>query len=306
MKKLILVDGNSIFHRAYHALPPIKNENGESVNAILGFSSMIINVLLRESPDYLAICFDKRGKTFRHDVYTEYKATRTKAPDDLYAQFPRAKEFLEAFAVPIFELEGFEADDLIATLATQAEKTDISKTLILTSDRDALQLISDKTHVLAPIKGVSEMIEFDEKTVIEKYEIKPSQMADYKGLFGDTSDNIKGVAGVGKKTAQKLIQEFASLENIYANIDQIKGSLKEKLLNDKESAFMSKNIGKLVLDAPISLDLKKSLIYDFDEIKLGEFLSKMKFNSLMKRKDLLMKLYLKKKNDEIFKQNALF
>jgi DNA polymerase I len=284
----------------------MKNEAGESTNAVLGFSSMIINVLLKYSPDFLAVCFDKKGKTFRHEEYTEYKATRTKAPDDLYAQFPKAKEFLKAFSVPFFELEGFEADDLIATLKTKAEQIDNIKTVILTSDRDALQLITEKTTVLAPIKGVSEMIEFDEKTVFEKYQLTPSQMADYKGLFGDNSDNIKGVPGVGQKTAQKLLAEYKTLENVYENIDKIKGSLKEKLLTHKESAVLSKRIATLILDAPINLDLEKSQIYDFDSDFLEYFLNEMGFRSLVKRTKQLIDLYNKKKNEEKFVQNALF
>ncbi|MDX9970501.1 MAG: 5'-3' exonuclease H3TH domain-containing protein [Candidatus Gracilibacteria bacterium] len=306
MKKLILVDGNSIFHRAYHALPPMKDENGESVQAVLGFCSMLINVLLKEAPDYLCVCFDKKGKTFRHEEYAEYKGTRVKGPDDLYTQFPGAKEFLESFSVPQFELEGFEADDLIATLATQAEKHSDLMTLILTGDRDAIQLVSEKVHVLAPIRGVSEMIEFDDKTVREKYELSPGQMADFKGLFGDNSDNIKGVAGVGKKTAQKLLSEYGSLENIYEHIEDFKGALKEKLISGKENAFMSKRIGTLVKDSPISLDLEKSKIYEFDENSLKAFLEKWKFPSLKKRMETMTKLYEKKKNQEKFEQKSLF
>ncbi len=306
MKKLILVDGNSVFHRAYHALPPMKDENGESVQAVLGFCSMLINVLLKETPDFLAVCFDKKGKTFRHEEYAEYKGTRVKGPDDLYTQFPAAKEFLESFSVPQFELEGFEADDLIATLATQAKSRSDLKTLIFTGDRDAIQLVCENVHVLAPIRGVSEMIEFDEKTVREKYELTPSQMADFKGLFGDNSDNIKGVAGVGKKTAQKLLSEYGSLENIYEHIDDFKGALKEKLVNGKENAFLSKHLGTLVKDAPISLDLEKSRIYEFDENALKSFFEKMKFTSLKKRTDTLLKLYEKKKKEEKFEQKSLF
>lgn len=306
MKKLLLVDGNSIFHRAYHALPPMKNENGESVQAVLGFCSMLMNVLLKEKPDFLAVCFDKKGKTFRHEEYAEYKGTRVKGPDDLYTQFPAAKEFLESFSVPQFEIEGFEADDLIATLATQAISHNELHTQIFTGDRDAIQLVCEKTSVLAPIRGVSEMIEFDEKTVFEKYELSPSQMADFKGLFGDNSDNIKGVPGIGKKTAQKLLAEYKNIENIYDHIEDFKGSLKEKLISGKENAFLSKKLGTLVKDAPVLLDLDKSKIYDFNENTLRHFLEKMKFSSLEKRLSTLLKLYEKKKNEEKFSQNTLF
>jgi DNA polymerase-1 len=306
MKKLILVDGNSIFHRAYHALPPMKDENGESIQAVLGFCSMLINVLIKEAPDFLAVCFDKKGKTFRHEEYAEYKGTRIKGPDDLYTQFPGAKAFLESFSVPEFELEGFEADDLIATIATQAEKISDLKTLILTGDRDAIQLVSEKVHVLAPIRGVSEMIEFDIKAVHEKYELSPSQMADYKGLFGDNSDNIKGVAGVGKKTAQKLLSEYGTLENIYEHLGEITGSLKAKLMEGKDNAFLSKRIGTLIKDAPVTLDLEKSRVYEYDQNSLKAFFDKMKFSSLKKRTDTLIKLYEKKKTEEKFTQKTLF
>lgn len=308
MAKLILIDGNSVFHRAFHALPPVfKTQDGTLVNAVYGFTSMLLNILNSQQPDYVTVAFDKKGKTFRHEQYVEYKATRKKAPDELYAQFPLVKELLEAFSIPSYELAGFEADDIIGTLAFQAESEDeITETLILTSDRDALQLVTKKTHVLAPVRGVSEMKTFTPEEVKEKYGITPSQVPDLKGLQGDTSDNIKGVAGVGKKTAEKLIQEYGSVEGIYEHIEELKGKLKERLLDDKESAILSKHIGTIVTDAPSQLDLKKSQVFDYDFEKIQGIFDTLRFTSLTNKLKTFNVTYSKKRVASKFEQKSLF
>jgi DNA polymerase-1 len=214
MQKLILIDGNAIMHRAYHAIPPFKTSKGELINAVYGFASMLLNILNNEKPDYIAVSFDTKAKTFRHEEYVEYKATRTKAPDDFYAQIPRIKELVRTFEIPIYEIDGFEADDVLGTLSVQADKNPDLMTYIVTGDRDTFQLVTDKVNILSPIKGFQQSELFTPQKVFEKYGLKPSQIADMKGLQGDNSDNIKGVNGIGPKTANTLLDKFRSIENL--------------------------------------------------------------------------------------------
>ena len=196
MKKLLLIDGNAIFHRAFHALPLFKTKSGEYTNAVYGFLKMFIEIVKREKPEYVAVAFDRAAPTFRHLEYKEYKATRAAPPEELYPQLPRLKEVLETFNIQMFELDGYEADDIIGTIAEIAGKDPEIHTLILTGYRDTLQLVTSKTHVVAPLKGVSEVIEYTPSTVKERTGLKPDQIVDYKALKGDASDNIKGVADV--------------------------------------------------------------------------------------------------------------
>ena len=304
---LILIDANSIFHRAYHALPPFKTKEGITVNAVYGFTSMLLNILIKEKPDLLITAFDKRGKTFRHEEYADYKATRVKGPDDLYEQFPISKEILEAFSIPIFEKTGFEADDLIGTLATMAEKNeDIQKTSIITGDRDALQLVTNKTSVIAPLKGISQTITYTPSLVLEKYMVNPDQIIDLKGLMGDSSDNIKGVRGIGKKTAEKLISEYKTVENLYENIDKIKGKIKEKLENDRDSAFQSKMRATIIKYCDIDVDFKDATVFNYKYDDILEKFDKYSFVSLISKLGQFNSIYEKKKIAEKFKQKSLF
>lgn len=283
MKKLILIDGNAIMHRAYHALPPLSTKKGELVNAVYGFASTMLSVIENLKPDYIAASFDLAGPTFRHEAYKEYKATRTKAPDEFYRQIPRVKEFVKDFNIPIFEKEGYEADDIIGTLTKQAEKTEEVEVVIVTGDLDTLQLVSGKTSVYTMRKGLSDSVIYDEEKVRERYNLEPIQIIDYKGLRGDPSDNIPGVKGIGEKTATELLVKYGTVEKIYQSLSEIKDSVKEKLERDQLKAFMSKKLATISTDVPVKLELEKTRVHDFDREKLVNLFKELNFYSLIKR-----------------------
>lgn len=284
MKKLILIDGNAILHKAYHGLPPFKTKEGELVNAVYGFASVVLNLLNDQDPDYMAATFDVKGGTFRHEQNEDYKATRKKAPDELYGQLPRIKEVLQAFQMPIYESPGFEADDLLGTLAALAEERGEIETYIVTGDLDTLQLVAPRTRVLAMHQGFSRPIVFDREAVIAKYGLTPEQIVDMKGLQGDASDNIKGVPGVGKKTAQDLLLKFGSVEGVYQNLGQIKDSLKKKLEEGRESAFQSKELATIVRDIEgVELDLLACEVRDYDAVELARMFEELEFRTLLNR-----------------------
>lgn len=282
VKTLVLLDGNALIHRSYHALPPMTTKGGESVNAVYGFTTTLFSVLEKFKPDYIAASFDLPGGTFRDELYSEYKATRQAAPDDLYAQIPRVKELVQAFNIPIYEQAGFEADDCVGTLARQAEEEGVN-VVIVTGDTDTLQLVTDKVKVFTLRKGIKDMVLLGPDEVKEKYGFGAEHLIDYKGLRGDSSDNIPGVKGVGEKTATDLIQEFGSLENIYAKLEAVKPKVREKLEADREMAFLSKKLGTIDTDAPVTLDLKATVAHDFDHEKVKQFLRDLEFFSLLKR-----------------------
>jgi DNA polymerase-1 len=284
LKKLVLIDGNAIIHRAYHALPPLTTKKGELVNAVYGFSSILLKVLNDLKPDYILASFDLAAPTFRHKEYKDYKATRVKAPDDLYAQIGRVKEVVRAFNIPIFEKEGFEADDVIGTMATQAEKNPEGiETIIVTGDLDTLQLVNPKVKIYALRRGMSDIVVYDEKAVEDRYGLKPEQMVDYKGLRGDPSDNIPGVKGIGEKTATELLKKYGTIENVYKNLAEIKGAVKDKLERDKSQAILSKHLSEIVLNVPLEIDLEKAVMKDFDRKKIIDLFQELNFFSLIKR-----------------------
>jgi DNA polymerase-1 len=283
MQKLILIDGNAIMHRAYHAIPPFRTSKGELINAVYGFASMLLNILNNEKPDYIAVSFDTKAKTFRHEEYVEYKATRTKAPDEFYEQIPRIKELVKTFEIPIYEMDGFEADDVLGTLAFQADKHDNLMTYIVTGDRDMFQLITDKLNVLSPIKGFQQSEIFTPAKVFEKYGLKPSQIADMKGLQGDHSDNIKGVNGIGPKTAKTLLEKFRNIENLYEHLDEVPENTRAKLLKDKESAFFSKRMATIILDVPMKLNLEDCKTHTYDQEKVTNYFQELEFKSLLSK-----------------------
>jgi DNA polymerase I len=282
-KKLVLIDGNAIIHRAYHALPPLTTKKGELVNAVYGFASVLLKVISELKPEYILATFDLAGPTFRHVEYADYKATRVKAPDDLYAQIERVKEMTRAMGIPIYEKQGFEADDVIGTLVSQAEQNNNLESLVVTGDLDTLQLVSPRTKVYALRRGMSDTVIYDEKEVENRYTLRPDQMIDYKGLRGDPSDNIPGVKGIGEKTAIELLKNYETLEGVYKNLDKIKGAVKEKLERDKMQAFMSKKLATISRDVPVSLKLEEALTHDFDREKLVNLFSELNFFSLIKR-----------------------
>ncbi|MDP2838123.1 MAG: 5'-3' exonuclease H3TH domain-containing protein, partial [Candidatus Moranbacteria bacterium] len=281
-KTLVLLDGNALIHRAYHALPPLTTKNGEAVQAVYGFTMTLLSVLEKFHPEYIAATFDLEGSTFRDDMYADYKATRVAAPDDLYAQIPRVKEVVRAFNIPIYEKEGYEADDCVGTLARQAEQEGVS-VIIVTGDSDELQLVTPLVKVFMLRKGIKDIVLYDEKAVAEKYGFPATLIPDYKGLAGDSSDNIPGVAGVGAKTATNLLQQFGTLENIYANLPEVKESVRKKLEADKEKAFLSKELGTIHLAAPVRLNLPACVSKDFDRDIVTGLFQELGFFSLIKR-----------------------
>ncbi|HZJ18450.1 MAG TPA: 5'-3' exonuclease H3TH domain-containing protein, partial [Patescibacteria group bacterium] len=285
MKKLILIDGNAILHRAFHALPPLTNKEGILANAVYGFFSMILKINVDLKPDFLVVCFDRPKPTFRQELYVGYQAQRPSMDEGLVPQILLVHKGLEDARIPIFEVDGYEADDLIGTLSVQAvkdNKEDI-QVIILSGDRDLLQLVNHKVKVLAPIVGMSKMILFDSKAVEEKYGLKPEQIIDYKALRGDPSDNYPGVLGVGQKTASNLLQKYKNLEEVYKHIDEIPKNLAQKLAEGAEAAGLAKKLATIVLDAPVRLDIKKASIENLSKEDLKKFFSENGFRSLLER-----------------------
>ena len=283
-KRLILIDGNAIIHRSFHALPPLMTKKGELVNAVYGFSSTLLSVIEQFHPDYVIASFDLAGPTFRHKEYKEYKAHREKAPDELYAQIPIVKEVVRAFNIPIYEKEGFEADDVIGTVAFQAENSNEDiETIIVTGDMDALQLVNGKTKVYTMRRGLSDAVLYGEKEVFDRYGFSPDQLRDFKGLRGDPSDNIPGVKGVGEKTATALLQSYGTLEGVYDHLGEIKGAVKEKLERDKAQAILSKKLATIDKQAPVSLNLADAVLREYDKEKIVHLFSELNFFSLVKR-----------------------
>jgi len=283
MKKLFLIDGNAIVHRAFHAIPKhFADINGVQTNAVYGFTSMLLNIINGQNPDCIAVTFDRPAKTFRHKEFAEYKATRTKAPDELYAQFARIKEVVRAFNIPIYEIDGFEADDVLGTLAVQATAADNElESYIVTGDMDLLQLVNDKVRVFAPQSGFKAPKVYTPVEVEEKYGLTPDQIIDFKAIKGDSSDNIPGVPGIGDKGATTLLQKYKTLDAVYENLDEITGSIHDKLEQNKELAYKSQYLVTIVLDVPVTLDMKACKAHQYDEEKILELFELLRFRSLV-------------------------
>ncbi len=281
-KLLVLIDGNAIVHRSYHALPPMATKTGESVHAVYGFAMTLFSVIEKFKPDYIAASFDLPGGTFRDDLYAEYKATRVAAPDDLYAQIPKVKELVQSMNIPIYELPDYEADDCVGTLSNQGEKAGVD-VVIVTGDTDTLQLVTEQVKVYTLRKGLKDMVLYGIPEVTEKYGFPPERLVDYKGLRGDSSDNIPGVKGIGEKGATDLIQEFGSLEDIYAALERVKPKVREKLEADRDMAFLSKKLGTIDIAAPVTLVLDDCATHDFNRETIEQFLRSLDFYSLLKR-----------------------
>ncbi len=286
-QKLMVIDGNALVHRAFHALPPLETKQGELVNAVYGFITIFFKALKELKPQYVAVTFDKAKKTFRDEIYAEYKATRVKAPQELYDQIPKIKEFLTLFKIPIYELEGYEADDVIGTIANDEKINQPNiETIIVTGDLDTLQLVDKNTKVYSLKRGISDTIIYDEKNVKQRYDgLKPDQLIDYKALKGDPSDNIPGVAGIGEKTAIELLKEFKTLDNLYKHLDspKIKDSVKEKLKLNKDKAFLSQELATIVLKAPIKFKLADAKLKPYDKQGLINLFQEYQFTSLLNK-----------------------
>lgn len=289
-KTFLLVDAHALIYRAYYAFPNLTDSEGHLVNALYGFSKMFLSALTYFEPEYAAVCFDHPKPTFRHEKYEDYKAHRAKMPDDLIPQISQVKEMVDVLKVPRFEIAGFEADDLIGTVNCKVEDMDNELlTVIVTGDQDAFQLVDNDTHIWMPARGKQRGdIEYDAELVEKKWGIRPDQVVDMKALMGDSSDNIPGIKGIGKKTAAKLIQRFDSLEKIYQFLDAnpdgddlIKGALLKKLTAGKDDAFVSQDLATIDCDAPIDFDLESCRVTSYDKTKAVEFLQKFNFKSLI-------------------------
>lgn len=281
-KSVILLDGNAILHRAYHGLPPLTTKTGETVHAVYGFALTLFSVIEKFNPENVIATFDLPGGTFRDDLYEEYKSHREAAPDDLYAQIPIIKKMVEAFGIPIYEKEGFEADDLVGTLSLQAKEKGYG-VIIVTGDTDTLQLVDEAVKVFTMRKSIKDTVVYGYDEVVARYGFTPKQLIEYKGLAGDSSDNIPGVKGIGAKTATTLIQKYGNLEGVYAHLDETKGKMRENLENDKETAFLSRVLGTIRRDVEVTLDIDAMKIDDYDRAQAETFLREYEFYSLLKR-----------------------
>ena len=297
MKKVVLVDGNNLLFRSYYATAYqgnfMKNSKGFPTNALYGFVNMINKIIKEENPEYMLVAFDK-GKTFRHEKYSDYKAGRIKMPDELSLQFPVAKKLIEDLGIKYFEIYNYEADDIIGTLSNMIDKEDDYEGLIISSDKDLLQLISDKVKV--KLLKTKDYIMMDKEEFYNQYKLTPDKMIDIKGLWGDTSDNIPGVKGIGEKTAIKLLQQYGSIEKIYENIDSIKGSVKDKLINDKKSAFDSKELATIYKEVPLDFNLSDTIISksnldnlkkDYEDLEFYSFLKNINVPKIDKDLDIV-------------------
>jgi len=281
--RLLLIDGNNLVHRAFHALPPLTvRRTGELVNAVYGFSSMLLKVLADQKPTHYAVAFDKKGPTFRHDMFEDYKANRPSTPDELVGQLGRTRELVKDFNIPVYELDGFEADDMLGALSHQAAEQGI-ETVILTGDADAMQLVGPHVRVLYP-KTMGEAVLMDGEGVKEKYGVPPELIADFKALKGDPSDNIPGVKGIGEKTAAKLILQFGGIEEIYNHISEVTPPRIQDLLRQSEAiARQSKALATIDVKAPVTLDLEACRIGNFDREKVVALFRDLEFFKLIER-----------------------
>lgn len=282
MEKFVIIDGNNLMFRAFYALPQLANFDGEISNAVFGFTNMLVKVIKEINPKYIAVTFDVAKKNFRHEKFTEYKGTRKPTPTELLSQFPIVKDLLKKMKIKVVEKEGLEADDLIGCLSKAFD----TENIIVSADRDAFQLISNNTKILFPKKGITETIDVTKDNLKELYGVEPSQVVDLKSLMGDSSDNIPGVAGVGEKTAIGLIDKYKTLDGVYEHIDEITGKLKEKLVLDKENAYLSQYLATIITDEKLDYTLS-DFEYEFPfKSEVIEVFKRYQFNSLLKREDI--------------------
>ena len=290
MKRLIIIDGNAIIHRAYHALPPMTTKDGRMVNAVYGFTSMLLKVWRDLKPEYIAVTFDMAGPTFRHEKYDKYKATRVKADQELYDQIPVVHDLVRAFNIPIYEKSGYEADDVIGTVVKKNKKNQDLEILIVTGDKDTLQLIDKNVKVFTLRKGMSDTVTYGAKEVKDVFGFTPEQMIDYKALRGDASDNIPGVPGIGEKTAVELLQKFGSVKELYKRLkkkgieERIKPGVLQKLKDGEKSAEMSYELATIDQDVPeVDFKLEECRAKDFDRENVVKLFQELEFISLLKR-----------------------
>lgn len=281
MSKLVLIDGHAILHRAYHAYPALTTSKGELINAVYGFTSILLTTLNQLEPEYVAVTFDKKGPTFRHKAYKKYKAHRPKVNQELIDQIKRVKQVVKVLNIPIFEKQGFEADDLIGTITKKAKLEEI---IVVTGDQDILQLVDNKTKVLIPARGKKPAQVFDRKAFLKKYNFEPRYLVDFKALAGDASDAIPGVKGVGPKTAKDLIISFGTVEQIYKSLKRqniFTKKVVDKLLKGKKQAQLSLKLAKIETNVPIKFNLKKCQLLDYDKERVIAVFNDLEFKSLI-------------------------
>lgn len=323
MKKLVIIDGNAILHRAYHALPPLTDPKGEVVNAVYGFFSMLLNLLSDQKPDYLAVCFDRGKPTFRQELFVGYHAHRPALASDFIPQFGFVQRVLDRMRVQTFGVEGYEADDLIGTIARRVADSEETmdnrkskigqedrnlkmenlsstiqfrpqssithhpsssiETIIVTGDRDLLQLVDQQTKVLMLITGLTKTALFDEEAVEEKYGVQSRQFIDYKALIGDASDGYPGVTGIGPKTAATLLQKYQTFENLYGHVGDLPERQSLQLATDAEQAALAKKLATIICDVPIRFNVEKCKTADFNVAGLEDSFEELGFKSLLKR-----------------------
>jgi DNA polymerase-1 len=281
MNTLLLIDGNAIMHRAYHALPPFKTKSGIPTNAIYGFLSILNKAIGDFQPHYIVVSFDTPVPTFRKKLFKEYQSHRPKMENELSAQFPIIKEALDAAQITHLEKEGYEADDVIGTIS-RTFHTNGDRVLILSGDKDILQLANEKVFVVTPQLGFGKQVIYSPDEVKKRFGIEPKQIPDFKALMGDPSDNYKGAKGIGPKTASKLLQEYGSLENIFKKLKTIDGKIQKILEDHKEQIYMSKQLATILTDVELNVNIQKTAFHGFDE-HLKEFLKRYEMYSLINR-----------------------
>ena len=287
-KRLIIIDSNALLHRSFHALPPLATKSGQETGAVYGFLLTLFKAIKDLQANYIVACFDTKAKTFRHEKFEEYKAQRPKTPDGIISQIPITKEILNAFKIPVFAEEGFEADDLIATICSMAPNQEKNlEVYILSGDLDNLQLVNENVKVYTLGKGIKDTVIYDISKVKERFDVEPLQMIDFKALTGDSSDNIPGVPGIGKKTAAEIIQKYGNLKNLYYELATdtavLKPKVKEALKKNKETAFMALSLVETKKDVDIDFNLEDCKFGNFNQKELKQKFEKLEFNTLINR-----------------------
>ena len=279
---IVLLDGHSLVHRAYHAVRPLSNSNGEPTHAVYGFTSMLIKAIGELKPDYMAVTFDRSKPTFRHREFVEYKAQRPPSPEDLRSQFKPVRDVVTALDIPIYELDEYEADDLLGTLASQAAEAGL-QSMIVSGDADMLQLVNDSVRVMTPRVGFSQTVVYDVAAVQRRYGVLPSILPDWKAIKGDPSDNIKGVAGIGDKGATRLLTQFGSIDGILSRMDEVDGRLARKLAGQDELLRQNLRLATILCDAPIELDLDRCRFSGVPMTQTVQAFNDLEFRTLIPR-----------------------
>lgn len=297
-KKLVLIDGNALLHRAYHAMPGLTNSKGEPIGAVYGFFGMLLNVIHEQKPEHLVVCFDRSKPTVRQSMYAGYHAHRPSMESDLHQQIKVIDELLEKSNISISSAEGYEGDDVIGTYAAQAQKETDLEVVIVTGDRDLLQLVTEKVKVLMLVTGITKTLLFDSSAVKEKYGVTPSQFIDYKALIGDPSDGYPGITGIGPKTASSLLQKYETFENLYLKIGELPERVGLKLATDAEQGALAKKLAAIITDAPVHLRLDTCKVSDIDFESMRREFEKNNFKTLLVRLDSRYPRQIKPKEEK--------